>query len=245
MAPVPVLGLRTDDRLEPSANLQDVYALADAVAPIDVVFWRMSSDTLSRHRNPLFCPELGLSPKRNLTVDELHANHLGPMKIWCKVVVWFVLLSGVYGQLGTREENVAAAVLALRHDLMAWYKTADVRLTRVTDLKPKMVGTPSDQKMKTKAAETWGLMLFLAALLTRHANTLGSRGQRYLAAGLALKHVVDVTRACAMRVPADKQQEPWGEQIGTTPNKKQILRITESIRNISKRLIPKGLCGFP
>jgi hypothetical protein len=209
VAPVPALGLHADDRLEPSPNLPDVGALADADVPIDVVFWRTAEETLTRHRNPLFCTDLGLSPKHSLTIDELHANNLGVMNVYCKIVVWFVLLSGTYGHLGNRDENIAAAVLGFRHDLMAWYKTTDATVTQVSDFRVKMVGTQGEPKCKTKGAETWGLMLFLLSLLTRHANSLGARGATYLAAGHALKHVVDTFRSCGMLVPPEAQQEPW------------------------------------
>jgi hypothetical protein len=220
VGPVPELNLLTDDRLEPSPSLPDVDGLAAAELPIEVIFWRKANDTLTRHRNPLFCDALGLSPRRNLTVDELHAVNLGVMNVYCKTVIWFILLGGVYGALGTREENVASAVLGFRHDLMIWYKTALIpNLTRVSNFKPKMIGTSAEPKCKTKGAETWGMLLFILAMLTRHANNLGERGARYLAAGEALRRVVDIWRENANRVPTAAIQDTRGEH-GTTPKHK-------------------------
>jgi hypothetical protein len=183
---LPTLGLEANDRLEPSDELPDVCALETATLPCTVVFWRRSDDSLARHRNPLFCPELGLTPNQCLTTDTLHAMYFGPMKSWCTAALWFIVLSGFYGVIGTVAENTAAALLAMRHDLMQWYKASAVEfpnLTRLSDLTPKMVGTRTQRKCKTKAAETWGLMLFLLSVFEQSLPFFGDDGAKYLAAG--------------------------------------------------------------
>jgi hypothetical protein len=210
VTPFPALTLQVDDRLEPSPTLPDVHALQDAVLPIDIVFWRSSNDTLTRHRNPIFCAELGTSVHRTLTIDELHANNLGVMKTFCKHVLWYILLSGVYGALGTNEENLASAVLAFRHELMQWYKQHAVwNLTRLSNFKIKMIGSSGEKKCKTKGAETYGLMLFLIHLLDRNGHSLGERGARYLAAGIALRRVTEIWKENGNLIPESAQQETW------------------------------------
>ena len=205
---IPTLGLLANDRLEPCPTLQDAHALADAPVPVAVVFWRVSNETLTRHRNPLFCDEIGLSPKRSLTVDMLHANNLGVMNIWCRVVLWFLLLSGIYGAVGTAEENMLAAVLALRYDLMQFYKdNKALNLTAVSDLTVKMLGTSNDRKCKTKGAETWGVMLFLLSVLAGRGAHLGEDAARYLAAGSALRQVVEKWNSHGATVPRAAQQD--------------------------------------
>ena len=189
------LKLHDGDRLEPSAGLTDVGELENLAPPASVVFWRPSSESMSRHRNPIFSTELGLDPARCLTVDILHAMHLGVLKVWAKTTLWAVLLSGIYGQRGTAEEQMIVALMALRSALMAWYKTRhqeypNERLTRLNDLTPKMVGAPAAQCLKTKGAETYGLMKFLLSLLRMYTFRIGPDWQRLLQAGEALDDII-------------------------------------------------------
>ena len=65
--------LRVGDRLEPSEFLNDVGALVSiSEFPTTIIFWRMSDETLTRHRNPIFDREIGIIPNRTLTIDLLH-----------------------------------------------------------------------------------------------------------------------------------------------------------------------------
>ena len=148
--------LREGDRLEPSDSLADVGALREiATFPTTIVFWRPSAETLTRHRNPLFDREIGITPKRTLTVDVLHSFFLGVLNTWATKSIWKLILCGAYGNLGTASENLHAAILVLRDALMRWYKDlTEEDLTRVADLTVKMVGKKDDQKLKTKGAET-------------------------------------------------------------------------------------------
>jgi hypothetical protein len=210
---LPSLGLVANDRLEPSAGLPDVHALDVVALPADVIFWRPSLESLARHRNPLFCNLLGMSPKRSLTIDALHALYLGVMKSWCVAALWYILLSGMYGAIGTAEENLAAALLGLRHDLMQWYKDSSGEfpyLTRLSDLTAKMIGKPLARRCKTKGAETWGFMLFLISVLTRSSAFFGAGGAAYLTAGRHLKRVVDIWHEHGTNVPPSAVQDRGG-----------------------------------
>ena len=158
------------DRLEPSAGLADVGAFEIAPLPLSVVFWRPSAETSAKHRNPLFVEHLGTGPRDLITVDILHALFLGPMNLFVKIALWNILESGVYGSMGDQQERLANSILALRNALMNFYKRHDrenkgATLTRCSDLTPKMLGTPADQKCKTKGAETWGILLFVISEL--------------------------------------------------------------------------------
>ena len=117
---VPELGLRMSDRLEPSVELRGVALFEDLQPPCAVVFWRHADESLARHRSPLFEANVGVAPRRSLTVDTLHCLYLGVINVWCKIAVWALLDSDVYGQVGGREEAALAATLALRASLMAW-----------------------------------------------------------------------------------------------------------------------------
>ena len=82
---MPSLRLVVSGRSEPSAALPDVGGLENLEwAHLYVCFWRTSTESLARHRNPLFCTELGLSPNRSLTVDALHCLYFGAMNVWCR-----------------------------------------------------------------------------------------------------------------------------------------------------------------
>ena len=95
----------------------------------------------------------------------LQRLYLGVINVWCKIAVWALLDSDVYGQAGGRVEAALAAILALRASRMAWYRRRHEErpaegITRVSDLTLKMLGARQDPKCKTKGAEAWGLALF-------------------------------------------------------------------------------------
>ena len=85
-----------DDRLEPSVFVPDVGAVFSfATSPRPLTFWKVSKETIARHRRPLFCEELGTSVKRTLTIDGLHCIYLGVLNCFCHVVVWLFINAGV------------------------------------------------------------------------------------------------------------------------------------------------------
>ena len=97
--------LLANDRLEPSLNLPDIGELENAqYFPIDIIFWRTSEESLARHRNPVFEPELGITPARSVVVDVLHAVFLGILLVWCRCAVWTLLLNGAYGHARENHE---------------------------------------------------------------------------------------------------------------------------------------------
>jgi len=204
--PLPELGLVVGDRLEPSDSLHDVGKLRDAEVPLDVVFWRRSEESLCRHRNPLLTADVGLSTDKALTVDTLHALYLGVMLVYCRVTVWVVLHSGVYGHGVGGEAGLVPAVLAIRHALFGFYDRRhaalpEENLTRVSDMVPAMLGTSADPKLKTKGAETWGFLFFLLDELRRWGAKLGAEVDRLLRAGEALVQMVLLWRGCGWVVP--------------------------------------------
>ena len=182
--------LKLDDRLEPCDQLHDVGALIDVDRfPLTITFWRTSREDMTRHRNPLFDRELGITPKRSLVVDALHTFHLGILNVWCRIAVWKLIDAHVYGNLGNAAENLKAGVLVMRSRLMNFYTRYPEKVTRVADFTPKMVGTRGDPKMKTKGAETWGVALFLIDEL--HSHPMPNGNQLYHA-GVCLKKIVTI-----------------------------------------------------
>ena len=204
--------LLVNDRLEPSLGLPDIGALEHRTEfPFQIIFWRTSEESLARHRNPVFEPELGITPARSVVVDVLHAVFLGILLVWCRCAVWTLLLNGAYGHAGENHEHLTISILVLRSNLMEWYpayeKRAKEKLTRVADLTPSMLGKPGEQVLKTKAAETWGLTLFLIEQLRLHYALLSpDEGVRLLNAGENLERIVRIWKSCDWTVPAALQE---------------------------------------
>ena len=209
----PPLELEGGDRLDPSPGLMDVHALAQVTMfPLPVVFWRQSRDTLCTHRCPLWQRELGLTPAGVLALDLLHTLFLGPMNCWCKFAMWALLTCGAWGGLeGTQAEQVRVAVLCCRHQLFAWcsrWERANPGkvLTRLSDLTVKMVGTVDEKKIKTKAMETYTLLLFLVDTLDHFRARLRDPEQ-LIEGGRCLIRYWELCKASPMHISEDIQAQ--------------------------------------
>ena len=146
--------LRAGDRLEPNPLLEDPSDFESiSKFPTPVLFWRSRSGTLARHNNPIFNQGLGITPRRCLTVDGLHAVYLGIMLVFCRHVVWVVLTSNLWrGGVGTQEENIEAGLEVLRYTLTQWYKERarlhpEEELTRISKATRKMVVESGNRKL--------------------------------------------------------------------------------------------------
>ena len=205
--------LKLGDRLEPSYSLPDIGALEEIVVfPKTIVFWRRSEENMTRHRNPIFDKELGVTPSRSLTVDVLHAFFLGVLNTWCKIAVWKLILCGAYGNCGNVGENLFASTLVLRDALMRFYvsykgENPTENITRVADLTAKMLGSANKPKMKTKGAETWGVALFLISEIRTRITMLGEDGDRLLQAGMMLERIVRIWKANDWTIPRSVAKE--------------------------------------
>ena len=192
--------LRQWDRLEPSDSLYDIGEGFDNLTrfPATVIFWRPDEETLCTHRCPLFDSAIGITPNQSIALDLLHTYYLGVCNVYCKFLLWRMLRSHVWGRFAdSRSERFHTSVLCLRASLLRWYKDRaqshpTENLTRLVDLTVKMLGTESKPKLKTKAAETWGLLLFCNFLLSRHGPAVGPDHQALLAAGEALENVIRI-----------------------------------------------------
>jgi hypothetical protein len=195
---IPELGLEKGDRLEPNSSLCDVGSLATVVLPIYIIFWRPSAQTKSKHRNPLFAPETGISIS-TLAIDILHTLHLGVFQFWAKLCFWFFIDANIYHCTGTQEEKFNLIVLRLGSDLQIFYKNFVEQvghpITQIQELIPPMLGTSGKRKLKTKAAETRWLIPFCICMLQRHVNVLGDASDPLYKAGLALESFMNTLDA--------------------------------------------------
>ena len=191
MRPVPELGLAAGDRIEPTQRVPDVSTIFHVKAfPAPIHFWRPSSETMTRHRNPLYDAELGVAPETHNTVDALHSVFLGVLKDFARDMLWAALGSDIWGTTGTFEEHLETALIAFMSELNRLYRGRvesglhSSNLTQVQSFTTKMVGGNSDRKLKTKAAESYGVFLFLLSFFRKHSGTarLGPDAPRFLKA---------------------------------------------------------------
>ena len=128
------------------------------------------------------------------------------------LVLWSLLNARVWGSVQlTVAEGLQLAVHMLRGDLWAWYKERHEtfpteNLTKLSDLTPKMLGTPEAPLLKTKAAETWGLVHFCVDKTLEHRHALGRAGPPLHEAGKCIVEHIQVMKNHGCRLPASAIQ---------------------------------------
>ena len=216
----PHLGLRIGDRLEPNQRLPDVGKFDDMIIPDGgkaVLFWRVGNETICLRRCPLFDRPssmiIGLTPKRCLAIDIMHTLYLGPMQNLCMHIMWKILMSGLWGSFGpTEHERIRIACRMMRHQLFRFYERyqrdhPDKPLTRLSDLTTKMIGKYNDQKLKMKAMEIWGFLLFLISILEDHDGILGDEHDHLLLAAYQIQAYVEWIKDKPCQLNAETLQE--------------------------------------
>jgi hypothetical protein len=205
-------GLRKGDRLEPSPLLTDVAQLESVDMPHDILFWRPSRATICKHRCPLFSPELGLSPCNSICLDLLHTLYLGPMQLWCRHVMWVLLKSSIWGLLEASEgARLQVSVHQMRAALFKWYdewakEHPDEPLTRINNITYKMIGDQWNPRLKLKAMETYGFLVFLLAMVRKYTAQVGPTSAALLESGNCLVRYVQILKgAGANLTPREKQ----------------------------------------
>lgn len=212
LRPVPELGLHTGDRLEPSPELPDIARLeTTTVFPIRLTFWRRDQESLTKHRNPLFDQDLGLTVSCCL-VDVLHAMFLGVVKHFSGELFWSMLLAECWAPgLRTLDEKVHRTVGIVSAELSAFYDKWRVEhpgyaLTPVQDFSVGMAGTQSKRKLRLKASEGKGFFFYLLSALRRRSRAM-PRGALWLQAAEALDSVIDMMRCRPLVLEASVAQD--------------------------------------
>ena len=145
-------GLKRGDRLEPCANLMDVYQFEKKTVPFVVLFWRIPPvhELTVHHRHPLISRELGTS-LRTFGIDSLHTCHLGVWPAWSTRALEILFAEDVYYTRTTRiGDHMRGNALALMQDLKSWYPSYEAGLspealkgmTRITNITVGMIGGP-------------------------------------------------------------------------------------------------------
>ena len=206
-------------------------------------------ETSTRHRNPLFQEDLGVAPHTTLTIDVLHCQYLGNLKSYAKHIVWFLVLEGAFGRVGAQEDQVQYAILALARELDTWYKTrhkADVleKLTRIKQFSKRIIGEPSQRKLATKGAETWGFVLFLIDVMKARRSALPSVVNRYIEAGESIVRLMTIFDEAGVNLKPFEIQEcydVWKRYCSLTADLPDLLQPKRHlVLHILEHLPQKG-----
>ena len=128
---------------------------------------------------------------------------------------------------------VAISATVLKHKLTNWYKAfrkdhPHRNLTELNDITVKMLGTAAQPKLKTKGAETYGLMLFLVDTLRANFGRL-ELGRELLEAGQCLIDLIAAFDGHGMQMPASSIQRCFDLAL-------RHFSLTESIEEL---IVPK------
>ena len=144
------------------------------------------------------------------------------------------------------EEQVESGLLGVRYELGEFYKSGTKpaptkRLTRISKFRAKHLGHTEDGHLKTKCAETWGLLLFLVDVLRRRGGGLEGSAPRFLTAGEALVGLIQTWEDAGPRLTNRQVQtsfDPWATfvaetdelEIGRVPKRHMACHLLLSMR---------------
>lgn len=198
--------LVADDRLEPSAELLDIGALANVRTPTQLTFWRAHrhTDTVVdcvMRRCPLFYEELGTTLSSAVVIDSLHAVYYGPLMRWVSAILWRVLHANWLGILGDAAMVRDIGLKRLSAETNQYLVDNEVpHDRRINELTSKQLGTDLGEGsslhagclMKSKAAKIGTLVPFAVACLQVHSSV--QHGTELLRAGMAMCRYLDLVR---------------------------------------------------
>lgn len=159
---------------------------------------------------------IGTDPCRTLVFDLLHTAYLGVINTFCRMVFWKMLLAGAWcgGGSSTQAEIIEVSLQVFLNAIKAWYKNRARThpwevLTRISDMTKKMVGEATRQKLGTKGAETWGVLLFLTDELGFHLEKLGEDGDRLHEAARCLVAMIQEFNSNGIRMSQESRDSCW------------------------------------
>ena len=136
---------------------------------------------------------------------------------YCKNSLWKLLDKNVYRIDGAAEKVRLEGVLRLRNDLFAYYQRMPPdereRTTQLEYFTMKMLGTPMKRKLKTKAAETKGLVPFCVKMAQTHAEELGPAGRLIIIASQCLIRFYEILDTYGRAMPDAAVKEPHAAHL--------------------------------
>ena len=128
------------------------------------------------------------------------------------MMLWILIGAGIWGHCeGTADERFMSAIPLLKGELSRLYDEWSAThkgsaLSRLSDLKPRMIGTPSAPTLKLKALETYGFLLFLVSLLDKYGHRV-DRSQELLTSGKLLVRYVEVLKESPVKMSPSAVQD--------------------------------------
>ena len=202
-ANLPELGLLARDRLAPSTDLPnlDIRCLGDVQSfPVVLTFWRKDNATVAKWRNPLFTELTGISVE-TFALDVMHCLHLGTWKAFCMTCIWWLLLEDAWGTGATTQHDLVDMGFArFKAELYRWYEQERRRLGQqnvysVQKFTLRMLGTPTQPTLATKAAETGTLLQWCALKLAELPTArLGQQGTALHEVGRSFRKMAETMK---------------------------------------------------
>lgn len=195
---LPEFGLVKGDRLEPTLAVMDPASIDSRPPPFELLFWRVSAESITKHRNPLFNRYTGVTPERCLAIDWLHALSLGVVGFFVQHVFHELLHRNAFQVNGPASVQYEMGIRRLKAEVCVWY-TAESRAgrhhNRLNMLTLGMLGSYTEQCFKLHGAETNGLLHFCFPLLARFGATLGDQLPLYERAAGGLRRILELIKA--------------------------------------------------
>ena len=164
-----------------------------------ITFWRPSSETSSRHRNPLFDPRTHIGPE-HIGVDWLHCCSLGVFQFWLAELVGDLLdlnafKCGGASNLGRWTMNFER----MREEFFRWHKDEakrGIHHSKMQKCTSHMFRTKKGKRIcDLHGAETNGLLAFSEKLITKFGAVLSDdRRKWHDMAGSALRSLIEKIR---------------------------------------------------
>ena len=173
------LGLLKGDRLEPCLERPDVatFFLPDGF-PGRVLFWRVSEESSTHHRNPLFSEETGITLQACAALDWLHCLSLGVFQTYISFAMQHMFRADAWRTGETTAPTIIAQSMArVAAEMSAWIKEppqANRGLHVIETLRQETFGTWTQPRCLLKGGETnTFLEFFVLAQLRLFGGALG------------------------------------------------------------------------
>jgi len=172
MVDMPDLGLRKNDRLEPSPHMPNTFEFDTKTPPFWALFWRTSVETQTRHRNPFFDIDIGVTIEASLAIDFLHDCSLGNFKFAATALIHTLVAQNAFDSARLDKDSLwHNSATRIRSELFAWYgreRARGAEHVQVQDLTEGMIRG----ELGTHGAETHGVLRFLPCLVDRFGAAL-------------------------------------------------------------------------
>ena len=190
-------------------------------------------ETLARHRNPIFDRRLHTSPAVCVTIDVMHALHLGVLLSYTRVLVWRLIRLGLWVKFSNMDDQIAASIDVIRSGLKIFIKSYNQSHPRekLTSLrfKRKTIGEPDEGPLRTKAQQTWTFLLYLLRTTGARQSMLSDEDRQYVNAGQKLEQMLRLFQTSAVQMSDVEVRSAWQLYI-------EFCDLTEDVEEL---LIPK------